>query len=112
MKDFLHFTLAEGKGNIFAVDDYLALNAVEIDNERNFLFGAIIDEEDTIECIINFIKTLVLSKPAIIMFGFNNHVDTETLKVIERLLIDYGFKDLESYEDRLAFGMFTFANLY
>lgn len=99
--------------DMFAIQDF---QGITNDDTNYYMAGAVIFKDDILENIFNFVDMAAQAGSAIIMIDFSN-ADLwdgdggevggakDFLDAIVTQMKEWGYRDLQSYENRLAFGL-------
>lgn len=108
------FKSFEGWGtDMFAIQDF---QGITNDDTNYYMAGAVIFEDEILENVLDFVDMAAQAGSAIIMIDFSNGGlwDSEAgeaggaedfLDAIVAQMKEWGYRDLRSYESRLAFGL-------
>ena len=91
-----------GEGT-FAIEDF---KGITNDDTNYYLAGTVIFEDDIYENILDFIDMAAEAGAAIIMIDYSNvGLGIFSMEGLIEKMEDWGYRDLLSYENRLAFGL-------
>lgn len=99
--------------DMFAIQDF---QGITNDDTNYYMAGAVIFEDEILENVLDFVDMAAQAGSAIIMIDFSNVGlwDSEAgeaggaedfLDAIVAQMKEWGYRDLRSYESRLAFGL-------
>lgn len=99
--------------DMFAIQDF---QGITNDDTNYYMAGAVIFEDEILEDVLDFVDMAAEAGSAIIMIDFSNAGlwDSEAgeaggaedfLYAIVAQMEEWGYRDLRSYESRLAFGL-------
>mgnify|MGYP007133727680 CR=1 FL=1 len=97
--------------DMFAITDF---KDITNDDTNYYMAGAVIFEDDSVESVKSFIDMAAEAGSAIVMIDFSNIINRykeytdefrKQLSSYEDELAEWGYKDLESYECRIAYGL-------
>lgn len=99
--------------DMFAIQDF---QGITHDKTDYYMAGAVIFKDEILENILDFVDMAAEAGSAIIMIDFSNAGlwDSEAgeaggaedfLNIIIAQMKEWGYRDLQSYQDRLAFGL-------
>ena len=99
--------------DMFALQDF---QGITNDNTNYYMAGAVIFEDEILENVLDFVDMAAEAGAAIIMIDYSNIdlLDSKGNKIDDRKdflnavaaqMKDWGYRDLWSYESRLAFGL-------
>lgn len=102
--------------DMFAIQDF---QGITNDDTNYYMAGAVIFEDEILENVLDFVDMAAQAGSAIIMIDFSNAGlwDSEAgeaggaggaedfLDAIVAQMEEWGYRDLQSYESRLAFGL-------
>ena len=90
--------------------DYALEHGYALPSNADFIFGCVVESNDTQEDVEAFVTSAVLNPyVSIIMLQYPENEDEDDIDwiLIENILRHGDFVDLKSYDKRLAYGRFT-----